>query len=64
MSSGDRHQIVIHVDAETFRDNAPGRCDIVDGRAFPRKRVATDIASWLPAPIADLTARLLLAEAV
>lgn len=31
MSGGDKHQIVIHVSAETLRDAEAGRCEIEDG---------------------------------
>ncbi|MBM0103198.1 DUF222 domain-containing protein [Steroidobacter sp. S1-65] len=31
MKGGDRHQIVVHVDAETLRDSAPGRCNFEHG---------------------------------
>jgi hypothetical protein len=31
LSSGDRQQIVIHVDAETLRDSVAGRCELEDG---------------------------------
>ena len=45
MTSGDRHQIVIHVDAETFRDDAAGRCEIEEGpsvSAETSRRLACD----------------------
>ena len=45
MTSGDRHQIVIHVDAETFRDDVAGRCEIDDGpsvSAETSRRLACD----------------------
>src|SRR5579859_4476386 len=31
LNSGDRHQIVVHVDAETLRDGCAGRCELEDG---------------------------------
>jgi hypothetical protein len=31
MSGGDRHQIVVHVDAETLRESCAGRCELEDG---------------------------------
>jgi hypothetical protein len=31
LSSGDRQQIVVHVDAETLRDGGAGRCELEDG---------------------------------
>ena len=31
LSSGDRHQIVVHVDAETLRDGGAGRSELEDG---------------------------------
>ena len=31
MTGGDKHQIVIHVSAETLRDKETGRCEIEDG---------------------------------
>jgi len=31
LKGGDRHQIVLHVDAETLRDSAPGRCNFEHG---------------------------------
>ena len=45
MTSGDRHQIVIHVDVETLRDDAAGRCEIDDGpsvSAETSRRLACD----------------------
>lgn len=38
LKGGDRHQIVLHVDVETLRYSAAGRCNFEHGRAFPRKR--------------------------
>jgi hypothetical protein len=31
LKGGDRHQIVVHVDAETLRDSTAGRCNFEDG---------------------------------
>jgi hypothetical protein len=31
LNSGDRQQIVVHVDAETLRDGGAGRCELEDG---------------------------------
>jgi hypothetical protein len=31
MGGADRHQIVIHVDAQTLRENCAGRCELEDG---------------------------------
>lgn len=35
LSGGDRHQIVVHVDAETLREGGAGRCEHEDGPALP-----------------------------
>jgi hypothetical protein len=45
LSSGDRHQIVVHVDAETLRDRTAGRCELEDGpsvAAETARRLACD----------------------
>ena len=45
LSGGDRQQIVVHVDAETLRQAAPGRCEIEDGPAIAAataRRLACD----------------------
>jgi hypothetical protein len=34
-NTADRHQVVLHVDAETLRESAPGRCHLEDGPALP-----------------------------
>ncbi|HEY0340078.1 MAG TPA: DUF222 domain-containing protein [Steroidobacteraceae bacterium] len=34
LSGGDRHQIVVHVDAETLRDGVAGRCEFEEGPSF------------------------------
>ena len=39
LSGGERHQIVVHIDAETLRDSTPGRCEIEDGPALPAETV-------------------------
>jgi hypothetical protein len=39
LSSGDRHQIVVHVDAETLRDSSAGRCELEDGPSLPAETV-------------------------
>ncbi len=47
MSGGDRHQIVVHVSAETLRDGSAGRCEIEDGAnvsAETCRRLACDCA--------------------
>jgi Domain of unknown function (DUF222)/HNH endonuclease len=31
LSGGDRHQVIIHVSAETLRDDEAGRCELEDG---------------------------------
>ena len=31
MSGGDKHQIIVHVSAETLRDRQAGRCEIEEG---------------------------------
>jgi hypothetical protein len=35
LSTADRHQVVVHVDAETLREEAAGRCHLEDGPALP-----------------------------
>jgi hypothetical protein len=45
LSGGDRQQIVVHVDAETLRDGAVGRCELEDGPSLPAetaRRLACD----------------------
>lgn len=45
MHGGDRHQVVIHVSAETLRDSSEGCCEIEDGPALPAetvRRIACD----------------------
>jgi len=45
LSGGDRHQIVVHVDAETLREGTAGRCELEDGPSLPAetaRRLACD----------------------
>jgi hypothetical protein len=45
LSGADRQQIVVHVDAETFRDAQPGRCELEQGPAIASetaRRLACD----------------------
>ena len=45
LKGGDRHQIVVHVDAETFRDSTAGRCNFEHGpsmSAETARRLACD----------------------
>jgi hypothetical protein len=39
LSGGERHQIVVHIDAETLRDSTAGRCEIEHGPALPAETV-------------------------
>jgi len=39
MSSGDRQQIVIHVDAETLQERMAGRCELEDGPSMAAETV-------------------------
>jgi Domain of unknown function (DUF222) len=39
LSGGDRHQVVIHVSAETLRDDEAGRCELEDGPALPAESI-------------------------
>jgi hypothetical protein len=39
LSGGERHQIVVHVDAETLRDSVAGRCEIENGPSLPAETV-------------------------
>ena len=39
LSGGERHQIVVHVDAETLRDSTAGRCEIEHGPSLPAETV-------------------------
>jgi hypothetical protein len=43
--SGDRHQIIVHVDAETLREGGAGRCELEDGPSLAvetARRLACD----------------------
>jgi Domain of unknown function (DUF222)/HNH endonuclease len=45
MTGGDRHQIVVHVNAETLHENAVGQCEIEEGPSLPAetaRRLACD----------------------
>jgi Domain of unknown function (DUF222)/HNH endonuclease len=39
LNGGDRHQIVIHVDAETLHEGCAGRCELEDGPSLPVETV-------------------------
>ena len=39
LNGGERHQIVVHVDAETLRHGTAGRCEIEHGPALPAETV-------------------------
>ncbi len=39
LNGGERHQIVVHVDAETLRTSAAGRCEIEESTALPVETV-------------------------
>jgi hypothetical protein len=38
-TSADRYQVVVHVDAETLHERAPGRCEIEHGPSLPAETV-------------------------
>jgi hypothetical protein len=45
LNGGDRHQIVVHVDAETLKDGCAGRCELEEGPSVPAEtalRLACD----------------------
>ena len=45
LNGGDRHQIIVHVDADTLRSRDAGRCEIEDGPSLPvetARRIACD----------------------
>ena len=45
LNGGDRHQIVVHVDAATLRDDTAGHCEFEDGPSIPAetaRRLACD----------------------
>ncbi len=37
LSGGERHQIVVHVDAETLRTGTAGRCEIEEATSLPAR---------------------------
>ena len=39
LSGGDRHQIVVHVDAETLKEGCAGRCELEDGPSMAMETV-------------------------
>ncbi|MEJ1967004.1 MAG: DUF222 domain-containing protein [Gammaproteobacteria bacterium] len=39
LTGGERHQIVVHVDAQTLRDGTAGRCEIEEGSALAAETV-------------------------
>jgi hypothetical protein len=39
LSTADRYQVVVHVDAQTLRDSSAGRCEIEHGPAIPAETV-------------------------
>src|SRR6185312_11881285 len=39
LRGGERHQIVVHVDAETLRTGTAGQCEIEDGPSLPAETV-------------------------
>ncbi len=39
LNGGERHQIVVHVDAETLRDGTAGRCEMEEGPALAAETV-------------------------
>jgi hypothetical protein len=39
LTGGERHQIIVHVDAETLRESTAGRCEIEQGPALPAETV-------------------------
>lgn len=44
-AGGERHQVVVHVDAEALADDGPGRCELDDGHALApetARRLACD----------------------
>ncbi len=45
LSTADRYQVVVHVDEQTLRENAPGRCEVEQGPSLPAetvRRIACD----------------------
>jgi hypothetical protein len=48
LNGGERHQIVVHVDAETLKDSVAGRCELEDGPAIAAetaRRLACDCSA-------------------
>lgn len=48
LKGGERHQIVVHVDAETLKDSVAGRCELEDGPAIAAetaRRLACDCSA-------------------
>jgi hypothetical protein len=39
LNGGERHQIVVHVDAETLREGTAGRCELEEGPSLPAETV-------------------------
>jgi hypothetical protein len=39
LNGGERHQIIVHVDAETLRNSTAGRCEIEEGPSLPAETV-------------------------
>jgi hypothetical protein len=39
LNGGERHQIVVHVDAQTLREGVAGRCELEDGPSLPAETV-------------------------
>jgi hypothetical protein len=39
LTGGERHQIIVHVDAQTLRESTAGRCEIEAGPALPAETV-------------------------
>ncbi len=39
LTGGERHQIVVHVDAQTLRDGTAGRCEIEEGSSLAAETV-------------------------
>src|SRR5262245_14439821 len=39
LNGGERHQIVVHVDAETLRNSTAGHCEMEEGPSLPAETV-------------------------
>jgi hypothetical protein len=39
LKGGERHQIIVHVDAQTLRNSTAGRCEVQDGPSIPAETV-------------------------